>query len=182
MSEGLYPSFAILLVDDLKAYARREDAPRPERVDLNEAARAAVRLARTTLEKSTARFQATLAEGLPPVRGNPQRLEQVVVNLLVNACEALPGPGRAVRLATRREGERVVLEVSDEGVGIAPEHLARVTEPFFTTKRAGGGTGLGLSVSAGIAREHGGALEIASAPGAGTTARLVLPAAEEEAA
>ena len=67
----------------------------------------------------------------------------------------------------------------DEGVGIPPEHLSRLTDPFFTTRREAGGTGLGLSVSAGIVKEHGGALEFASAPGEGTTAALVLPLPEE---
>jgi polar amino acid transport system substrate-binding protein len=71
----------------------------------------------------------------------------------------------------------VRIEVRDEGQGIPPEHLPRLTEPFFTTKRGDGGTGLGLSVSAGIVRDHGGALEFASVPGAGTTASVLLPPA-----
>ncbi|WP_242341465.1 MULTISPECIES: transporter substrate-binding domain-containing protein [Anaeromyxobacter] len=170
------------IVEDLKDFARRDDAPPLAPVDLNEVARAAARLAGAALRKATARFELELAPALPAVLGSAQRIEQVVVNLLVNASEALPAPGRGVRLTTRREDGRVVLEVRDEGVGIAAEHLARVEEPFFTTKRSGGGTGLGLSVSAGIVKEHGGTLALTSTPGAGTTATLTLPAAPEAAA
>jgi polar amino acid transport system substrate-binding protein len=169
------------IVEDLKDFARREDSPALEPVDLNEVARAAVRLLGAALRRATHRFELELGEGLPRVRANAQRIEQVVVNLLVNACEALPDPGRRIRLSTRHEPARgqVVLEVVDEGVGIRPEDLARVTDPFFTTKRARGGTGLGLSVSAGIVEAHGGTLELASAPERGTTATLGLPPAEE---
>ncbi|HET7826465.1 MAG TPA: transporter substrate-binding domain-containing protein [Anaeromyxobacter sp.] len=172
------------IVTDLKDFARREDAPRLEPVDLDGVVRAAVRLVENKISKATSRFEVDLAPGLPRVRGNAQRIEQVLVNLLLNACEALPDPSRAVRLATRRDAARraIVLEVKDEGVGIPPEHLPRLTDPFFTTKRESGGTGLGLSVSAGIVKEHGGTLEFRSRPGAGTTAILTLPEAHEEAA
>ncbi len=171
------------IVADLKDFARREDAPRLEAVDLEGVARAAVRLVENRIAKATTRFEVDLAPGLPRVRGNGRRIEQVIVNLLINACEALPDPGRAVRLSTRRDAARrvVVLEVRDEGVGIPPEHLSRLTDPFFTTKRESGGTGLGLSVSAGIVKEHGGTLDFRSSPGAGTTAVLTLPEIREEA-
>jgi polar amino acid transport system substrate-binding protein len=172
------------IVTDLKDFARREDAPRLEPVELEAVARAAVRLVENRISKATARFEVSLAPGLPRVRANAQRIEQVIVNLLINACEALPDPGRAIRLVTRRDAARreIVLEVQDEGVGVPPEHLPHLTDPFFTTKRESGGTGLGLSVSAGIVKEHGGTLEFRSSPGAGTVAILTLPEAHEEAA
>jgi polar amino acid transport system substrate-binding protein len=172
------------IVQDLKDFARREDEPRLEPTDLNAVARAAVRLLEAPLRTATRRFELRLAAALPRVRANPQRIEQVVVNLLVNACEALPGPDRAIRLSTRHDAAagRVVLEVADEGVGVRPEDLPRLTEPFFTTRRTSGGTGLGLSVSAGIVKEHGGALEFRSEVGEGTVARLALPEAAEPAA
>ncbi|WP_242393509.1 transporter substrate-binding domain-containing protein [Anaeromyxobacter oryzisoli] len=169
------------IVEDLKDFARREDHPALEPLDLNEVARTALRLVGNALRKATWSFELSLEEGLPPVRGNSQRIEQVVVNLLVNACEALPDASRSIRLSTRHDaaGRRVILEVRDEGVGIPPDQLARIEEPFFTTKRTAGGTGLGLSVSAGIVKEHGGTLEFASEVGAGTVATLALPAVED---
>ncbi len=169
------------IVEELKGFARQEDAARLEPVDVNASARAAARLVANALRKATGRFEEAYAEPLPPVRGNAQRIEQVLVNLLLNACQALPGPDRGIRLSTRLDHARraVVVEVRDEGVGIPPEHLSRLTDPFFTTRREAGGTGLGLSVSAGIVKEHGGALEFASVPGEGTTAALVLPLEEE---
>lgn len=172
------------IVSDLKDFARREDAPRMEPVDVNAVARAAARLLDNPLRRATTSFALDLAPDLPPVRGNAQRIEQVLVNLLLNACQALPCATRGIRLATRRgaTGSSVVVEIADEGVGIPAEHLPRLTEPFFTTKRDAGGTGLGLSVSAGIVEEHGGTLEFASTVGEGTTATLTLPTAGGEAA
>lgn len=167
------------IVEDLKSFARREDAPALEATDLNEVARAAVRIVDPTLRKATRRFELALGAGLPRVQAQPHRIEQVVVNLLVNACQALPAPDAAVRLSTRHDAAagRVVLEVADEGVGIAPDDLRRITEPFFTTRRTTGGTGLGLSVSARIVEEHGGRLAFASEVGRGTRATLALPEA-----
>lgn len=170
------------IVDDLKNFARREDAPALEPMDVNAVAAAAVRLVDVSIRKATRRFTLELGKDLPRVRGNPQRIEQVMVNLLLNACQALPGPERAVRLATRHDGARgeVVVEVTDEGAGIAPEDLPRLTDPFFTTKRETGGTGLGLSISATIVKEHGGMLQFRSAVGAGTTASFALRAIAAE--
>ena len=172
------------IVEDLKNFARREDAPTLGPMDVNAVAAVAVRLVDTSIRKATRHFTLELAEGLPRVRGNPQRIEQVIVNLLLNACQALPDPGRSVRLATRHDGARgeVVVEVTDEGVGIPPEDLPRLTDPFFTTKREMGGTGLGLSVSAGIVKEHGGTLLFRSTVGSGTTVSLALRAISPEVA
>ncbi|ACL65144.1 histidine kinase [Anaeromyxobacter dehalogenans 2CP-1] len=169
------------IVEDLKDFARREDAPARAPLDLDEVVRAAVRLVENPIRKATTRFELALDGALPPVVGSAQRIEQVIVNLVLNACQALPSPDRAVRVSTRADGARgvVICEVRDEGVGIPPEHLPRLTDPFFTTKRDSGGTGLGLSVSSGIVKEHGGTLEFRSAPGAGTTATVTLPAAPD---
>jgi polar amino acid transport system substrate-binding protein len=104
-------------------------------------------------------------------------LEQVVVNLLLNACQALPDRERGIVVATFLDPgcRQVVLEVRDEGVGIAAEHLPQLTDPFFTTRREQGGTGLGLWISAAIVEEHGGALSFRSRPGEGTVVTLTLP-------
>jgi polar amino acid transport system substrate-binding protein len=104
----------------------------------------------------------------------------VAVNLIVNALEALPDAACRVRVSTRYSTEEhgVVLEVADQGVGIAPPHLARLCDPFFTTKAARGGTGLGLAITASLVREHGGRLTFQSEPGQGTSVCVVLPAAD----
>ncbi len=168
------------IVEDLKDFARRQDEPRTEPVDVNAAVRTALRLTDGAVRRATRRLEVRCAEGLPPVRGDAQRLEQVIINLVLNACQALPDPSRgvAVRTAWDPAARQVRIQVADEGEGIPAEHLARVTDPFFTTKRGQGGTGLGLSVSAGIVREHGGALAFDSAPGRGTTVTVSLPADE----
>jgi polar amino acid transport system substrate-binding protein len=163
------------IVDDLKNYARRGDPALHDDVNLNEVVRTALRLVDGLVRTSTDRLTLELAPDLPKVRGNTQRLEQVVVNLLVNSCQALPDRSRGVAIRTWAEGGRASLEVRDEGVGILPEHLPRLTEPFFTTKRERGGTGLGLAVSAGIVKEHAATLDFDSTPGQGTAARLSLP-------
>lgn len=169
------------IVEDLKDFARLDELAVQEEIDLNEVAQASVRLVERSLRTATSRFEAGYAERLPQVRGNRQRIEQVLVNLLLNACQALPDTGRGIFLTTFYDAETlsVGLRLQDEGCGIAPEHLARLTDPFFTTKRESGGTGLGLSVSAGIVKEHGGNLHFSSTPGQGTTVTLLLPAITE---
>jgi len=122
-----------------------------------------------------------LADELPPIHGNPGKLQQVFLNLLLNAKEAMPGGGR-LRVATLANGHHnfVGALVSDSGSGIAPEHLKRIYDPFFTTKtmpKPGDrrGTGLGLSVSYGIIQEHAGKIHVESAVGEGTTFHLEFP-------
>jgi polar amino acid transport system substrate-binding protein len=170
------------IVEDLKDFARREDAPRHEPVDLDRVVRAAARLLDARIRKATHRFELALADDVPRVRGNAQRIEQVLVNLLLNACEAVPDPARAIRVRTEHDRAAGVarVTVADEGTGIRVEHLTRVTDPFFTTKRDQGGTGLGLSVSAAIVKEHGGTLEFRQPPGGGTVVVLTLPVIPEE--
>ncbi|KAB0664318.1 transporter substrate-binding domain-containing protein [Oryzomonas japonica] len=170
------------IVDDLKDFARRDDTASNDTIDLNAVAQAAVRLVEPSIRKATSRFSTEYAEGLPTVRGNAQRIEQVLVNLIINACQALPDTGRGIELATLYDASRgaVIFRLRDEGSGISPEHLSRLTDPFFTTKRDMGGTGLGLSVSAGIVKEHGGTLEFDSTPGSGTTVTLTLPEYRKE--
>jgi len=116
-----------------------------------------------------------LAEDLPLVNADRNQLEQVLVNLSLNACEAMPNGG-TLMLATSSAHGKVVVEVTDTGCGISKEHLDRIFEPFFTTKPVGKGTGLGLSVSYGIVRQHGGALEVESQEGKGSTFKIILPA------
>jgi polar amino acid transport system substrate-binding protein len=170
------------IVEDLKDFARREDAGEVDAVDLNAVAQAAVRLVDTSIRKATSSFSAEYADSLPKFRGNAQRVEQVIVNLILNACQSLQSTAGAVALRTVYcEADAMVqLVVHDEGRGIAPDHIPHLTDPFFTTKRESGGTGLGLSVSAGIVKEHNGLLQFATEPGRGTTVTLSLPAWKTE--
>ena len=113
-------------------------------------------------------------ETVPSVRGDAERLQQLFLNLFMNAADAMP-EGGALRVALRPLPGEVEIEVADSGAGIAPADLGRVFDPFFTTKPAGEGNGLGLSVARSIVTDHGGEIEVASEPGHGTTFRIVLP-------
>ncbi|MDI5919260.1 transporter substrate-binding domain-containing protein [Halomonas sp. LR5S13] len=167
------------IVGDLKDFARQGSSELGECLDLNAAVQTAVRLVDNSIRKATDRFETRYADDLPDIQGNAQRIEQVVINLVLNACQALEGRGQGIYLTTRYlPGDgAVALEVRDEGRGIDPESIHRLTDPFFTTRRECGGTGLGLSVSAGIVREHQGRLDFDSRPGEGTTVTLTLPLA-----
>jgi signal transduction histidine kinase len=111
---------------------------------------------------------------LPPVRCFAGQLNQVFLNLLMNACDALDGRGK-IRIETRAQAPGVVLRFEDDGPGMPPEVLSRIFEPFFTTKAVGKGTGLGLSLSHGIVARHGGEMEVDSQPGAGARFTIRLP-------
>ena len=163
------------IVSNLNDYARQSTADMDQLFDLNQVTRAALALLASPLKKATHNLEVQLAAELPPLRGNFHRAEQVAVNLLQNAYQALDSPTAAIRVYTAAENGRVVLGVVDQGKGIESRDLQRITDPFFTTKRDSGGTGLGLSISTGIMEEHGGRLEFSSSPGRGTTARAIFP-------
>lgn len=169
-------------VNDLKDFARKDDEAVKGLLDFNAVVQTAVRLVDVTTRNVTNNFSALYANNLPKVVGNAQRIEQVVVNLIMNACQALPDPDRAITISTHFDPQAnvVVLFVKDEGTGILQEHLPHLTDPFFTTKRENGGTGLGLSISATIIKDHGGELTFDSTPGKGTTVKCTLPVALED--
>ncbi|HEY3450214.1 MAG TPA: cache domain-containing protein [Myxococcales bacterium] len=166
------------IVADLKKFARHDDGGLDEEVDLNAVVHACSRLAHNQVKRN-AKVILELAPDLPKVKGNSQRLEQVLVNLLINAAQAIEekqGMGTIqVRTLARPDG-RVAMCVKDDGAGMTEEVRRRIFDPFFTTKRHRHGTGLGLSVSYGIVSEHGGAIEVDSAPGKGAEFRVLLPA------
>ncbi|HMK44685.1 MAG TPA: transporter substrate-binding domain-containing protein [Dissulfurispiraceae bacterium] len=170
------------IVEDLKHFSRRSDANFDELVDLNTVVQTSMRLVDNSLRKATNNYNVRYEGDLPPVRGNSQRLEQVVVNLILNASQALEDPDKGIFVSTAYDAGRrgVSVQVADEGAGIPPEHLSRLTDPFFTTKRETGGTGLGLAISDGIVREHGGTMRFESIAGKGTTVIVTLPAAVQE--
>ena len=168
------------IIHDLRDFARPNARRCQEPACLNDAVQHGVRLLRHLIHRKTTHFQMDLAESLPPVWGDAQHLAHVVVNLVVNALEALPDAGCGVRVSTRYVPEEhgLLLEIADQGVGIAPQHLARLCDPFFTTKAARGGTGLGLAITATMVHAHGGELTFQSAPGQGTCVRVTLPSAD----
>ena len=117
-------------------------------------------------------------EELPSVSADEGQLQQAVVALATNAIDAMPDGGR-LTLRARRSGSRILVEVSDTGVGISPENMTKIFDPFFTTKDVGRGTGLGLAVCYGILSEHGGRLDVRSTLGVGTTFTITLPVASD---
>jgi polar amino acid transport system substrate-binding protein len=164
------------IVDDLKGFSRQSEERLDDPVDVNQVVQSSINLVSSHLKKATRHLEVVLAPDLPQVHGNGRRLEQVVINLLLNSCDALDSPEGEIRVSTGMSADgRVTIEVADTGRGIAEEDVPRITDPFFTTRRTAGGTGLGLSISAGIIEEHGGELVFESKLGAGTTARILLP-------
>ena len=143
-------------------------------VSLNKIVLDVLSLLEHQFEGSRVKIRRELAEGLPPVPGDENRLQQVFFNLMLNARDAMPRGGW-LTLCTRLEEDAVVLEVGDTGCGIRSEDVRRIYDPFFTTKGIGRGTGLGLSVSYGIVQEHGGRIAVDTAPGKGSTFRDSLP-------
>jgi two-component system NtrC family sensor kinase len=145
-----------------------------ETLDVNQVLKDVLSLVEHQLEHARIKVRRELGEDLPRVRGNENRLQQVFFNLVLNARDAMP-KGGWLTIATHLRGGEVVIEVRDTGEGIRREDLKRIYDPFFTTKGSGQGTGLGLSVSYGIVREHGGTIRVDSAPDKGTTFEVALP-------
>ncbi len=159
------------IIQGLKDFARQDRAEMTQIVNLNLVVRSALILLDSMLRKATDNLTVSLSPRICSFRGNAQRVEQVVINLIQNACQALEDRRKGITVSTYNadSGDRVVLEVRDEGVGIPREDLAKIPDPFFTTRREAGGTGLGLSVTSTIVKEHRGELEFSSQPGKGTT-------------
>ncbi|MGD8762652.1 MAG: 7TM diverse intracellular signaling domain-containing protein [Desulfobacteraceae bacterium] len=164
------------IVDDLKNYVRDDTADLAQAVDINAVFMSAVSLVSNMIKKSTNHFDIDYGKDLPLIKGNFQRLEQVAINLIQNACQALTATDKGIFISTSidKETSNIIIRVKDGGTGIAPEMLSQITDPFFTTRQKSGGVGLGLSISSRIIEEHGGSLQFASQPGVGTTAEVIL--------
>jgi signal transduction histidine kinase len=164
------------IVKNLRDFARLDEADFKE-ADLNAALQSTLEIAAYEIRKSAIQLRTFLGE-LPPVLCHPGKINQVLLNILMNAIQASP-PGGIIEARTRLDETApaggVVVEVQDNGCGIRPEHRQRIFDPFFTTKPVGQGTGLGLSVSYGIIRDHGGSIEVESEVGRGTLFRIRLP-------
>lgn len=150
-----------------------------EPLDLNDVVRRTVKLIANQKKFEKIIIEEILLPDLPEVRGDMNQLQQVVLNLALNACAAMPQGGR-LSIRTAAANGHVVMSVKDTGCGIKPEHVDRIFEPFFTTQEVGKGTGLGLSVTFGIIEQHGGELEVESQEGHGSTFTITLPALPRE--
>jgi two-component system, NtrC family, sensor kinase len=165
------------VVKDLLAFARRSE-PQRAPLDLNGVVGRSVRMRQYQFSETSVRVETELEEDLPAVMGDSRQLQQVCLNLLTNAIQAMRPAGGLLRVRSYSADGAVRLEVSDDGPGIPTQARDHVFEPFFTTKQEGEGTGLGLSVSYGIVHAHGGTIEIADTGPKGTTFRVTLPAGE----
>jgi signal transduction histidine kinase len=167
------------IVADLKEYALPESALIKEPVDVNRVLLSVVKLTRPLLQRSSNKFMLQTANDIPSVYGSVQKLEQLFINLIKNACQALTDPTQAISIRSEADpsGQQLIVSIADQGRGIDAESLKHVFDPFFTTRRTSGGTGLGLSICQRIVADHGGTLELVSQVGSGTTATVVLPAA-----
>ncbi len=165
------------IISALKDFSRRDTEKMDQAIDVNKVIEAATLILDNLIKKSTERFLLTLSDELPPVRGNFQKLEQVAINLIANACEALTCRNQrlSVRTLYQRDNQRIVITVKDEGVGIPRPQLKHIIDPFYTTKRETGGTGLGLSIAYNIIQDHAGEMRFTSKPGEGTTVTIRLP-------
>jgi signal transduction histidine kinase len=159
-------------------FARRPANERRD-VSLQHAVDRARELLAWKLDARELSLDVAVQDGLPALMADPDQLQQVLVNLLLNACDASTAGG-CIRLeASGADGRMIRIRIVDQGSGIAPQLLQAVFDPFFTTKPRGEGTGLGLPIAASIVRNHGGRIDLASTPGSGTTATVLWPAAEQ---
>lgn len=166
---------AVGVMRDLLTFARKTE-PRTVSADINAIVEQTLRLCGYSLRTAGVTVELALAPEIGRVRGDDRQLQQVLLNLIVNAEHAMSTvEERTLTIETSNESGRVMITVADTGIGMPPEVQQRVFEPFFTTKPEGTGTGLGLSISYGIVHIHGGKLTVQSVPGEGATFRISLP-------
>jgi len=165
------------IVSDLLDFSRVSKERENCLIDINLLLGKAFPFIRGDIQSLNVQLEFEPTDGLPHIKGNPDRLQQVFLNVLTNACHAMPKGGRLTVKTGVDACWRVFISITDTGVGIPLEELSRIFEPFFTTKGPGKGTGLGLSIAYRIIREHGGTIEVDSEVGKGTTFTVCLPAA-----
>jgi signal transduction histidine kinase len=168
-------SRASSIVNNLLNFSRVSDA-RYTPINLNRVIDDTIQLLDAQLRNTQIEVVRQFADALPLAPGNAPKLQQVFMNLIINARDAMSEGGR-LEISTEANDDFVILRFRDTGVGIAPEHLSRIYDPFFTTKQIGKGTGLGLAVSYGIVQDHGGHINVESKPGEGTLFQITLPLA-----
>lgn len=165
------------IVENLKNFSRRGDKQEFAKVDLNEIITAAYDLIRPQIMKKTDFLKMEIDQGLPLIKGHSQQLEQVLVNLITNALDALTSKDQSITIKTNTniKENQIELRVIDQGSGISNDDLPYIFDPFFTTKLDDGGTGLGLAVSYNLIKAHGGLLSVKSIPNHGTEFLITLP-------
>jgi PAS domain S-box-containing protein len=165
------------IVSELKNYARQDLTDMNQKIDINDVVKTSVNLVINKIKKSTHNHTFQYYPNSLIVKGNFQRLEQIVINILINACEALTDMNQSILVNTYPDEtlKWAVVQITDQGVGISEQALKTLFDPFFTTKRDSGGTGLGMSVSRSIIEEHGGEINYSSRPGKGTICRIKIP-------
>ncbi|MFB0533152.1 MAG: sensor histidine kinase [Desulfatiglandales bacterium] len=165
------------IVTNLKNFARQSDIADMKPMQINEAIENATRLAQTTLMKSGIDLKLDLGHDLPPMEGNIQSVEQVALNLIINAIEAIDHDEGKIKVITgfRKKKGQVFVSISDNGRGIDPSVSDRLFDPFVTTRQTEGGTGLGLSVTYNLVKAHGGEITFESQREKGTTFKASFP-------
>ncbi len=171
------------IIKDLKNFSRQSNVYDIEPIPINLAVRNAVRLAQTTLKNANVQLEINLAEDLPQINGNIHSIEQVVLNLFINAIQAINHTQGKIKITTgyQHKDGQVFISISDNGKGINPQIANRLFDPFVTDKQTEGGTGLGLSVSYNLIKAHEGEITFSSKKGKGTTFIITLPIAEKRA-
>jgi PAS domain S-box-containing protein len=169
------------IVNNLLNFSRTGSATEFHSTDVHRVLDDTLQLLEPQLRRSQIELIRHYDEQLPPAFGNAGKLQQVFTNLILNARDALPSGGQITLKTTGGEDGTLSIEISDTGIGIAPENVAKIYDPFFTTKGVGRGTGLGLAVTYGIVQEHSGHITVESLPGQGTTFRITLPTADSSA-
>jgi signal transduction histidine kinase len=163
------------IVESLRSFARKDEGLLVDKVDMNTLIEASTRLVHQEVHKR-ADVELQLADGLPTFTGNSQKIEQVLINLIVNASQAMPDDRKGLIIVKTSVADgHVVVDVKDNGQGMAEKTMKQIFDPFFTTKRARGGTGLGLAISYKIVQEHGGRISVTSKPGEGSTFTIRIP-------
>jgi len=165
---------ASAIVNNLLNFSRISDS-RSAPVDLHRVLDDTIQLLEAQLRNTRIEVIRDYKDGLPPLAGNAPNLQQVFMNLIINARDAMPRGGELHISTTLNSDGSVNVNFRDTGVGISPEHVGKIYDPFFTTKRIGQGTGLGLAVSYGIIQEHGGRITVESTVGVGTTFHIAFP-------
>jgi two-component system, NtrC family, sensor kinase len=165
------------IVNNLLNFSRTGSATEFTGVDIHRILDDTLQLLEPQLRRNQIEIVRQYASEAGVVFGNSVKLQQVFTNLILNARDSISNGNGKIILATHGDGPdgSLVVEVADNGEGIAPENVAKIYDPFFTTKGVGGGTGLGLAVTYGIVQEHSGHISVSSAPGKGTTFRISLP-------